>query len=158
MMAAAIGLLVGACQAPSNTNETRPTDTLPTPTAQSVPENSHQTSRQCYAYRSGKDTILLRLQEEEGKVTGELAYRLYEKDRNQGVLAGQLKGDTLLAEYRFQSEGSPSVRQVAFLKKGDAYLEGFGEVEEREGKTVFKDVKTLSFTDNMGLRKEECLP
>ena len=91
-------------------------------------------------------------------MTGELVYRLYEKDRNQGSLAGQLKGDTLLAEYRFQSEGSQSVRQVAFLKKGDAYLEGFGEVEEREGKTVFKDVSTLCFTDMMVLRKEDCLP
>src|SRR5262245_5499314 len=60
-------------------------------------------------------------------VTGSLVYKLAEKDANKGSLKGSLRGDTLVAEYTFQAEGTTSVRQVAFLIKDSTATEGFGD-------------------------------
>ncbi|MFV7234199.1 hypothetical protein [Flavobacterium sp. ZB4R12] len=47
------------------------------------------------------------------------------------------------------SEGIATVRQVAFLKKGDSYVEGYGDVvDDNKGKVTFKDTKQLKFDGN----------
>jgi hypothetical protein len=92
---------------------------------------------QCFAYINGKDSILLQVHTEGKTVDGQLTYQLYEKDQNDGAISGSWAGDTLRAEYQFMSEGIESVREVVFLKKGNQLVEGFGNVEERNGKMVF---------------------
>jgi hypothetical protein len=67
-----------------------------------------------------------------------------------------MKGDTLLADYFFLSEGTRSIRQVAFLKRGNSLLEGYGNIEEQNGKTVFKKDKGLSFGNGIILEKGTC--
>ena len=64
-------------------------------------------------------------------------------------------GDTLLAEYIFKSEGITSIREVAFLKQDDSFVEGYGDVEEQYGKMVFKNRSALSFTGKV-LHKVDC--
>ncbi len=86
-------------------------------------------------------------------VTGELVYDYFEKDKNTGTIKGEMKGDTLFAEYMFMSEGINSVREVAFLKKGDSWIEGYGDVEEQTGKIVFKNKAALKFEINITLKK-----
>nr|WP_314895499.1 hypothetical protein [uncultured Flavobacterium sp.] len=55
------------------------------------------------------------------------------------------------------SEGVFSVRQVAFLKKGDSYVEGYGDVvDDNKGKVTFKDTKQLKFEGNIVLSKVDC--
>jgi hypothetical protein len=102
------------------------------------------------------DSIRLHLTNQNNAVTGELEYQLAEKDANTGMLRGQMKGDTLFAEYTFQSEGMESVREVVFLKKGDGWVEGYGEVEEKNGKMVFKSNARLQFDDKTVLTKVAC--
>lgn len=94
-----------------------------------------------------KDTILMNLTMKGNQMlSGKLIYNFYEKDKNEGTLIGELKGDTLLADYTFMSEGISFVRQVVFLKKGNTYIEGYGDViEEASGKVAFKDRKQLKF-------------
>ena len=89
-------------------------------------------------------------------VDGILSYNLYEKDKNKGTLVGEIKGDTLFADYTFMSEGITSIRQVAFLKKGLNYVEGYGESIEKEGKMVFKNTKKLDFNSSTVLVKQDC--
>ena len=67
-----------------------------------------------------------------------------------------MRGDTLVADYTFNSEGIESVRQVAFLKKGDQLLEGYGDVEQKDNKTVFKNISTLSFGQSTIFNKTDC--
>jgi hypothetical protein len=38
-------------------------------------------------------------------VVGNLCYRFFEKDKNDGTVIGKLQGDTLIADYTFMSEG-----------------------------------------------------
>lgn len=110
----------------------------------------------CYVYIKKRDTAKLTFMSTNGITTGQLSYKLYEKDRNNGIIEGEMRGDTLLVDYTFNSEGKSSVRQVAFLKKGNQLIEGYGDVEEKNGKTVFKNTSTLTFGNSIVFEKVDC--
>jgi hypothetical protein len=114
------------------------------------------TGPQCYAHTTATDTIRLTLQNTQPTVTGQLTYHYFEKDRNRGTISGTMHGDTLLADYTFQSEGTTSVRQVAFLRRDIGFIEGFGPVAERQGKTVFTQPHTLTFDAKYTLLPVAC--
>jgi hypothetical protein len=75
-----------------------------------------------------------------------MLYQLKERDRNNGTLQGTIKGDTLIADYTFSSEGMVSVRQVAFLKQQEGLREGFGELKQKNNQWVFANPRALQFT------------
>ena len=110
----------------------------------------------CYAYTTGQDTVRLTLQTTQPAVTGELAYHYFEKDQNRGTIRGTLHGDTLRADYTFQSEGRESVREVAFLRRGAGWVEGYGDVAEQAGKMVFKQPAALRFESKNELVPVAC--
>jgi len=114
------------------------------------------TQKDCYEFVKGKDTVKLSLVQNGNNVNGELAYNWFEKDRNSGTLSGIFVGDTLFADYTFQSEGTTSIRETAFVKSGEKLTEGFGEVTEKDGKQVFKNPKALKFDGNIVLERTEC--
>lgn len=133
-----------------DTLQTTAADTLATATALKT------SSSDCYVYIKNRDTANLKINIEGEELTGELSYKLFEKDSNTGKIAGEMRGDTIIAEYIFDSEGMRSVREVAFLKKADGNIyEGFGEVMEKDGKMVFKNHATLKF-DSMIFTKTDC--
>lgn len=130
----AIGIL--SCnnqQADENKNETQ------------VPGSDTETAT-CYAYVNNKDTVLLHVYMKDKVITGELSYNFYEKDKNTGTIQGELKGDTLIADYSFVSEGVSSVREVVFLKKGSELVEGYCDADQVDNKLVFKNRSTLNFS------------
>ena len=90
-------------------------------------------------YKTLKDSVLLELNFKGNAFTGNLEYHYLKKDQNIGTLMGSKTGDTLIAEYRFMSEGMESSREVAFLKSGTDLVEGYGDVEEKNNKVVFKN-------------------
>ncbi len=143
-------LFMAACQGtarktPAKIDSTIITDAAAAPNA-----------TQCYQYIKNRDTATLSLKTEDNKVMGMLSYNLYEKDKNAGTIAGIVKGDTIIANYTFQSEGKTSVSEVAFLKQGDQLVEGFGDVQEVKGKTKYKDVSKLKFGDSIVFSKTDC--
>ena len=111
----------------------------------------------CFSYTKNRDTATLKINAENEELTGNLAYRLYEKDSNTGTIAGEIKGDTIIAEYIFDSEGMRSVREIVFLRKDGKLYEGYGDVEEKSGKMVFKDRSKLKFGDAIVFSKTDCL-
>jgi hypothetical protein len=113
-------------------------------------------SRTCYANFKNRDSTTLELLKKGEKVSGILNVSLYEKDRNKGTVEGLVKGDTLLLNYTFNSEGTQSVRQVAYLQKDGKLIEGFGDVQEQNGKTVFKSLGDLKFDGSMVLEQSDC--
>ena len=116
---------------------------------------ANQTVR-CFSYTSNKDSITMNIYINNNAVTGELVYDIHEKDRNTGTIRGTINGDTLLAQYTFMSEGTSSVRDVAFLKKRNQWVEGFGEMEESNGRMSFKDIDSLQFNSNIVLTEVPC--
>lgn len=115
-------------------------------------------AKDCYLYVKGKDTVKMALVTANGNnVSGDLVYNFYEKDKNSGTVSGMFKGDTLYADYTFQSEGMSSVRETVFIKKGNTLVEGFGEISEKDNKQVFKDKKALKFDGTIVLEKVDCV-
>ena len=112
----------------------------------------------CYEGVSNLDTFRLRVENFENRVTGTLAYLFHEKDRNIGDFEGRMHRDTLVADYIFLSEGSSSVRQVAFLLNDQSAKEGYGQMAEQDGKMVFTDMKSLSFGKGVTMSKQDCSP
>ena len=110
----------------------------------------------CYSSIANNDTITMRLNiNVNNEVNGELTYIPYQKDKNEGTLVGNIKGDTLVADYTFMSEGKSSVREVVFLKKDAQYIEGYGAILISNGKTVFTDKNQLKFNGKI-LSEVEC--
>jgi len=143
-----------SCNNTDTGKNTAATDTDTTRT-DSLVAASAQTAPSCYQNINGKDTVLLSISGEAITVTGLLSYNYYEKDKSSGDIQGNMYGDTLIGEYSFQSEGTTSVREVAFLKRDNAFVEGFGDIEEKGGKMVFKNRNSLKFTGHP-LKKVDC--
>ncbi|MEJ7586401.1 MAG: hypothetical protein WKI04_02445 [Ferruginibacter sp.] len=113
-------------------------------------------SSACYSTTTGRDTFLLKVEVFPNVVTGKISYRFHEKDSNEGEFEGKLSGDTLLAAYNFKSEGKLSTRQVIFLIKDDTAIEGHGDMEEKDGKLIFKDIAGIRFEKGLVLKKSPC--
>lgn len=111
----------------------------------------------CYERSNGQDTVRLQFENSNGSITGKLFYKLYQKDVNDGTITGTMEGDTLIARYRFGSEGKISERQVAFLKNGNQLIEGFGPVKEENGQFVFTNTDSLKFDTAYSLKPVPCL-
>ena len=111
----------------------------------------------CYIGVIGRDSIFLKIEQFPNVVSGTLEYKFYEKDNNSGEINGKMNGDTLVADYTFSSEGIKSIRQVAFVIKEDLVIEGYGEMEDKNGKMVFKNLQKLNFNTNTNLKKSTCL-
>lgn len=127
---------------------------LDTTFAASRPKTS---SSDCYVYIKNRDTASLKINISGEELTGDLSYNLFEKDSNKGTIAGEMKGDTIIAEYTFDSEGMRSVREVVFVKKDDGNIyEGTGDVMEKAGKMIFKDRSKLKFGPTMVFSKTNC--
>lgn len=110
----------------------------------------------CYKYTSAKDTVLLQMEQINDEVAGTLSYNYFEKDKNDGTFEGTMMGDTLFADYTFNSEGSVSVREIMFVKKENKLVEGYGDVEEVGGKMKFKDNAKFTLNDTMALVEIDC--
>ncbi len=129
-----------------------PKEEVVVPTVQEEMAVEEEAVKECYAVVLKQDSISLNISVKDSSLeSGELNYNFFEKDKNQGTLVGNFKGDTLFADYTFMSEGKSSVREVVFLKKGNIFIEGYGDVEEKDGKTVFKDKKKLFFDSKIVL-------
>lgn len=121
------------------------------------PENKEAThSITCYQFVKNKDTANMQLRINGEEITGFLDYHIYEKDANKGTLAGEMKGDTLIADYTFDSEGIRSVRQVVLLKKDGKFYEGYGPVKEDKGKYVFENRTNLKFDNTTVFSSVPC--
>lgn len=117
-----------------------------------VGENSNTIAGD-YLFQSDGDTIRMVLQQESDSVYGDLRYAFSGKDRNIGRINGILKDSLITGEYTFVSEGIPSTRQVVFKVTEQGLIEGYGAIEENDGKMVFSDTGSLSFDHGMVLEK-----
>lgn len=110
----------------------------------------------CYANRDSKDSVKMKIEGKDDKYTGELDIAIDEKDKNTGFFEGTLEDGILLIKYSFQSEGTYSVREMAFKVKGDKLLEGYGEMEEKNGMMSFIHPEKLEYGKGIVITKNPC--
>lgn len=123
---------------------------------QPKPQVASTLTNECYQLVNGKDTVTASLTIDGQKVSGNLIYNFFEKDKNTGSILGTIKGDTLVADYTFQSEGQESIRQVIFLRKDKTLSEGYGESKQEGNKSVFLNAKAIQFTSSTILKEVPC--
>ena len=137
------------------TTTTEPVQITPSPPKEA--EIVEPAGDQCYAWRANGSVIELSFNvNSHQEVNGKLSYNLVGKDKNEGTLFGNMKGDTLVADYTFNSEGTSSVREVVFLQKDGAFIEGYGDVATANNKVSFKDKSKLKFDQKNTLTKVDC--
>jgi len=151
VLAAMTAALICSCSGKSGSENDTTSDT----TAAEAPIAATATNS-CFAYAARKDSAFLHLKIDGDSVSGKLTYALFEKDANSGTIAGKTTGDTIFARYTFASEGTKSTREVAFLKKGNGWTEGFGEVKDSAGTMIFKDRSKLNFEKGLFFEPVEC--
>ncbi|MDO9373319.1 MAG: hypothetical protein Q7T76_02820 [Ferruginibacter sp.] len=146
-----LSITVGACNS-TTTKEAEPTsrDTTEAEMKVMIP------GMVCYAGVVGKDSIFLKTEKFPTVVTGKLQYNFNEKDDSNGDIDGVMHGDTLVAAYTFGAEGTTSVREVAFLLSESGAIEGYGPMEEKDGKMVFTNRSQLSFGSGFNLKTIPC--
>ncbi|MFC3562369.1 hypothetical protein [Pedobacter jamesrossensis] len=112
---------------------------------------------ECFVYSKNKDSVKLRMWGTGNNILlGQLNYNLFEKDKNSGPIYGVEKGDTIIVDYKFESEGVYSKRQIVWLKQGDKLLEGIGDIYQVNGDVKFKDISKLTFGKSIILEKTDC--
>lgn len=146
-------LSLSNCKKASSTESEKTTEVA----SEMVGENTAQPSTGCYVYNANGSKIELQMNTNNNDVNGTLNYELKEKDSNKGTFVGTINDSILIAQYTFQSEGTESIREIAFLLKDDQLIEGFGDVTTEENKTKFKDIKALKFSSSMPLIKTSCI-
>ncbi|MBL7712297.1 MAG: hypothetical protein JNL13_07540 [Chitinophagaceae bacterium] len=112
--------------------------------------------KHCYVFAGAKDTIRMTVTVNDKQASGSLSYKLSEKDRNEGRFEGTMSGDTLFADYHFQSEGVQSVREVAFILSDSKAVEAYGALVVTNEGTRFSDRRALSADHSFTLSKENC--
>lgn len=111
----------------------------------------------CYVARLAKDVYTLNVQSEfEGKVTGTLTFKNFEKDSSSGTIMGMYNNDILDALYTFNSEGMESEMQVVFKKTPEGFVRGYGEMDTVENRVTFKDVNALEWDTKAVFKAEPC--
>jgi hypothetical protein len=142
------GMLVLSCNTNEKNNEAA--------TKKEEEAKKQSSAMNCYRYANATDTVSLKLIHVAETITGTLIYNLKEKDKNQGTIQGAMKGNLLVADYTFQSEGMRSVRQVVFKLEGNSFIEGYGDIDMQNDKARFKNIDSLQFNSAIKLTGTDC--
>lgn len=118
-------------------------------------------TNECYAAVDSNDKADLKLKIHDGKeVTGSLVINYFEKGKNDGVIDGAYRGDTLFVDYTFKiGTENPTVYKnpLAFLKRGDSLILGVGQIETSLGRSYFVKGKPIRFDRSKFIfSPEEC--
>ncbi len=111
----------------------------------------------CYSQIAGRDTANLQIENKGGSVSGALSYNIFQKDRNDGTLQGEMSGDILMGWYLFKSEGIISVRQVAWKIVARELWPGTGEMIERNDTMFFSLPGKLQYDSTRPFKKVDCM-
>jgi hypothetical protein len=109
-------------------------------------------SVKCYKALYEKDTVELKINTlQSGKITGEMEMKFINMPIKTGTIAGELRGDTLFADYSFIQGTNDKVtfkNPIAILKRGEELILGNGQIETYLGASYFAKGKPIDF-DNV---------
>jgi hypothetical protein len=106
-------------------------------------------SIQCYKALYEKDTIELKINTlKNGKITGNMVMKVFNRSKKIGKIAGEFHGDTLFAAYTFIQESNDKItykNPMAFLKRGNELILGNGKIETTMGASYFVKSTPIDF-------------
>lgn len=106
-------------------------------------------SIQCYKALYEQDTIDLKINTlKNGKVSGDLVMKFFDMPVKTGQIAGEFRGDTLFASYTFIQGTNEKItfkNPMAFLKRGNEFILGNGEIQTTMGASYFVKGAPIDF-------------
>lgn len=117
---------------------------------------SYQKNDGCYWKITGRDTLVAWLVQTENTITGKLSFDNYQKDGSSGPVHGTLQGNTIKLWYEFESEGTKSVMEVWFERRGDALVRGVGPTAVKADTSYFTRQDAIKFDEKQSLEKVDC--
>jgi hypothetical protein len=139
----AVPFIIAACNNATEENATKTDTAFEASTTENIIKVP---GKMCFQAILQRDTISIELFIKDSTVSGNLVYNMFEKDDNKGTFSGKISGDIIKADYTFLSEGTTSIREVMFRLKDNTLTEGYGDMEEKVNKSVFKDSSKVQFT------------
>ncbi|MEO5500640.1 MAG: hypothetical protein ABIR31_04280 [Ginsengibacter sp.] len=152
-----IVLIIGGCN-----SETMTKDNIQDSTSGTTKDNNTKDNAKfeflsgCYQNILNGDTAFLQISVHGLNTNGTLNYKRAQKDSNEGTFTGVIRDEIILIHYNFKSEGTSSIREIAFKIKGDQLIEGFGDIIMKGDSAVFKNVASLNFQDAQTFNKFAC--
>jgi hypothetical protein len=148
LLAGLLTIVTSSCQQPGTKTTTTQTDsTRPAAILNEGP--------QCFSkITTAKDTAYIRFETDNEVVSGQLEYKLFEKDKNTGTISGTITDNIIDVDYRFMSEGIMSVRKAIFKLDNNQLFEATPEKLDNDGQPVF-DKDKLHF-DSIPFVKGKC--
>ena len=145
-------LSVCACQSPA----TKPAEASAPQKAEPTPQIAATTPTFCYQFnQNGEHVSCQLLSAANGEFSGYYSWYIDGKDGTYGVLKGKnFFSDTLIAEHTYMQEGSVASEEIVFMKKGDNLIQLVGELVDKGGKMVIKNMRKLKAENT--LTKVDC--
>lgn len=134
----------------TNTNTDTVAQTAPTVNRDSIPAG-------CFAQIMKRDTAFLQFDNKDSSINGTLSYNIYEKDRNDGTVQADVKDGIVSGWYIFKSEGTVSVREVAWKIHGNELWPAMGKVMEKQDTARFAEPDRLQYDSLRPFKKVECV-
>ena len=99
----------------------------------------------CFEQNEGDDIVFVTLLISGDSIHGTMVKDRFETDNHTGNLIGTFNDGLINAEYSFNSEDIHYVNQMQFKLSGDTLYQASGEMEEQNGKFIFKDPSQLKY-------------
>jgi len=110
----------------------------------------------CYKAISNTDTAILNFNQDGKHAFGEMAFKFKDKENTNGTIKGEFNGDTLFVDYTFKLNGKEFKNPQVFLKQGNNYIQGAGELEVYVGRTYFKKSVPINYKNGFVFEPTNC--
>lgn len=149
MMMLAMSLTLFACQnsKPTEAATTAAPEVTKPVEAPLPPPPSVKADTMCFEMKFKKDISTVKLIIAGDDVTGDYHWHPNEKDGGHGTLKGKKNGNLITADWNYMIEGSTQVEEVVFKMEGNKLLKAEGELEEKTGKLVIKNMAKVKFSE-----------
>ena len=149
-------LFLLACNETSNTNANDLYESDTTPLITDEGEKNVDLSG-CYMRATGKDTLWLRLNQNDNEITGTMEFDNFEKDSSKGTIKGKkLEDGIIFVYYDFHSEGMKSVREIYFKPGNQKLRIATGDMDVKGDTSYFINAPKLFYSQSDALELVDC--
>ena len=111
----------------------------------------------CYMRVTGRDTLLLRINQNGDEISGTLEFDNFEKDSSSGSLKGKKSADGIIhVYYDFFAEGMRSVREMYFKPGNKKMTMATGDMDYSGDTAYFKNAPQLFYSQSDALTLVDC--
>jgi len=110
----------------------------------------------CYMKITGRDTVILMLEQIGDELTGKMLFDNYQKDGSRGSVSGKVEGEIVKIWYDFFAEGIHSVMEINFKNENEKLVRGIGDIDVKGDTAYYKDPAGIGYSESETFTKTGC--